>query len=672
MTKPGDESTLGPSPTASEPSAGERRPSKGTLDEALRRKIESLPQRPGCYVFRDSGGGALYVGKATNLRARVRSYFKDSSGDLRAFIPWLRRNVGDLETVVTASEKEAAVLENNLIKEYHPRYNVKLRDDKEFLSLRLDPTEPWPRLDLVRRPRSDHARYFGPYPSATAARRTLRVAERHFQLRTCSDRELASRRRPCIQYDIKRCPAPCVFEVDRDAYGAQVGAVTLFLQGRQDELTKLLQERMKTASAAMDFESAAALRDQLNSIRAVHEQQRVVAVSDLDQDVLGLHRERQQIQLILMPVRHGRVVDVLRFSENRVDVDDSEVVGAFLRQYYGPGGSGCAAIPDEILVPTMPDASDGVQAWLDDVRHSGGSRRGCKLLEPQRGPRHKLLELALDNARHAFEEQRREAEQVQHRLERVQARLRLPRLPERVECVDISHLGGLDTVGAFVALHQGRPDRRRYRTYNVKTVEGGDDYGALREVLKRRFVRGARAREASVGDAGNDELDQDRDWELPDLLVIDGGRGQLAVALTAAQDLGLSDLAIVGLAKEKETPLGQKLVDRVYLPGQKNPILLGPGSPELFLLGMARDEAHRFSNRARERVGKKRRMGSVLDELPGIGPKTRRALLTHFASVDAIRAATEQELRQVPGVNARVLRALLEGLAEAPDQPEEG
>ncbi len=620
-------------------------------------KLAGLPARPGCYLFRDRSGGVLYVGKAKSLRSRVRSYFADSSGDARAFIPWLRRGIGDLETVVTATEKEAAVLENHLIKELRPRYNVKLRDDKEYLSLRFDLRQEFPRLELVRRPPDDGARTFGPYPSATAARRTLHLVERNFQLRTCTDREFAQRRRPCIQYQIQRCLAPCVLEVDRDAYAAQVRAVGLFLEGRHDEVTRLLQERMKEASRLLDFELAARLRDQLSAVTVIHEQQRVVMQSDDNLDVLGLYREGELVELVVMLVRGGRVIELSSYSHLRTELDNAEVVAAFLRDYYGPTGPGAPQNPDEILLPLLPDAADGVEDWLADERQRLGRRGRCRLAVPQRGVKMDLLRLASENAQHAFAEKARAKDDLTARLVKLQQKLRLPELPRRIECIDISHLGGQDTVGAIVALLDGRPDKSRYRSYKLRQVSGGDDYGAMAEVLARRFRRGA--------EAG----DEPGDWDLPQLFVVDGGRGQLAVALAAARELGLESLPIVGLAKEKENVAGEKLVDRVYVPGQKNPISLKGNSPELYLLAMARDEAHRFSNRGRRKLGDKRRFTSRLEEVPGIGPRTAKALLLAFPSIDAIAAARDEALLAVKGVSQGLLPGLRQHLAEADGEP---
>jgi excinuclease ABC subunit C len=679
------------------------------LPEVVTEKLDALPTSSGVYLFKDRKGTVVYVGKAKSLRSRVRSYFQEGSSDNRYFIPILLRTIGDLDTIVTGSEKEAAILENNLIKEHRPRYNVKLRDDKDYISLRLDPKDEWPRLWVVRRPTyqpGETARYFGPYHSATAARRTLHLVNKHFQLRTCTDTEMRSRKRPCLQHQIKRCPAPCVLEVDRAWYDDQVRAVAMFLDGRHDELSKELESRMQAAARAMRFELAAVYRDQLSAIEKVREEQRVVSVDDIDRDVLGIHREGDLVELALLHVRRGKLADVATFSIKSAEVPDEEVVAAFLGQHYAlsdaaDANSAALPIPDEIIVPILPDAASGTAEWLSER-----AAHKVALICPQRGPRVDLLRLANDNASHAFAEKRRASDDVQERLGQLKERLRLPTVPRRIECCDISHLGGQDTVGAIVAMTDGEPDKKRYRTFHVrgeaslsKTTDGaptpgggegtleedidgvpvslaGDDYRAMYEVLARRFRRGLKRQEARALEQGaspdsepstesvipdsellGSELPEN-DWDLPDLFVVDGGRGQLAVALAAARDLGLHDLPIIALAKEKENVMGDTLVDRVYLPGQKNPIPLKSHSASMFFLARARDEAHRFSNRARERLGKKRRMRSALDEIAGIGPKTKQQLLLHLGSLKAIKAADDAAILAVPGVTARHLKAL--------------
>ncbi len=590
------------------------------LPEVVQQKLDALPVQPGVYVFRDRRGTTLYVGKASSLRSRVRSYFAASTGDTRFFIATLAAEIGDLETYVTRTEKEAALLENNLIKEQQPRYNVKLRDDKEYLSLRLDPKAAWPRLEVVRRPRQDGAHYFGPYHSATAARATLRLINRHFQLRTCTDTELAARVRPCLQYQIKRCPGPCVLPVDRAHYGEQVSAVTMFLDGRHDELVKDLAARMTESASKLEYEQAGVYRDQIRAVEQVREEQRVASARDVDQDVVGLYREGEQIEIALLVVRGGRLVGV-RTWELVLPLPDEEVVASFVAEYYGRG----ALVPDELLLPLLVEAMDGLASALGERREG----RAPRVHHPQRGTLARLLEMANENAQHAFREKARALKDVEERLAEVQRRLRLPALPRRIECIDISHTGGTDTVAAIVAMRDGGLDRGAYKSFHVRRVDGGDDYGAMYEALTRRFRRGR------DGEGG---------WELPDLLVVDGGRGQLGVALAALRDLGVTGLPAVGLAKEKENVRGDKLVDRVYLPGQKNPVPLREGSSALFYLAQLRDEAHRASNALRVKLGKRRRLRSGLADVPGVGPRTATLLLRTLGSLRAVLAADESAL----------------------------
>jgi excinuclease ABC subunit C len=474
----------------------------------------------------------------------------------------------------------------------------------------------------------------------------------------------------------------------------------MFLDGRHDELSTELEVRMSKAAHGMHFELAAVYRDQLSAIEKVRQEQRVVAVDDVDRDVIGLHREGDLVEIALLYVRHGKLANVATFSVKGADVPDEEVIGAFLAQHYLPDlpdlSVSTLPMPHEIIVPVLPDADSGIAEWLGER-----ARHKVVLVLPQRGSRVELLALASDNARHAFAEKGRASDDVEQRLEQLKTHLRLPTVPRRIECCDISHLGGKDTVGAIVAMLDGEPDKKRYRTFHVRgSVEGakttdatpvpggaensddgtlgggGDDYRAMYEVLARRFRRGLRkldARAVSQGEvaaAGDDDAamvpssqpvvrdDNGAEWDLPDLFVVDGGKGQLAVALAAAHDLGLHDLPVVALAKEKENILGETMVDRVYLPGQKNPIPLRTHSASMFFLARARDEAHRFSNRARERLGKKKRFKSALDNVPGIGPKTKALLLRHLGSVKAIAEADDAALLAVPGMTSRHLKAL--------------
>lgn len=607
--------------------------------DAAQRKLDKLPASPGVYVFRGTDGEVLYVGKARSLRSRVRSYFQPGSSDLRAFVSRLERELADIETFVTHTDKEAALLENQLIKSHQPKYNVKLRDDKEFLSLRLDAKKPWPRLEVVRRPKPDGAQYFGPYHSATAARQTLRLVNRYFQLRTCTDTEFRLRSRPCLQYQIKRCPGPCVLDVDEAEYAAQVANVARFLDGRHGELVRDLDARMQGASNELEYERAAVYRDQLRAVERAQEEQRVAGVQKSDEDVIGFHRQGDQIEVAVLSMRGGRLFGVRTLPLRRVAVPNDEMLGAFLRQHYADRPS----MPDQILVPLAIEMSEALEELLSE-----GQRRRVHIVQPKRGAKAKLLDLARENAEHAYREKERAREDVEARLEGLKKQLRLTVLPRRIECVDISHTGGQETVAVFVALLDGAPAKERYRSFRVKGVGGGDDYGAMYEVLTRRLRRGKNEEEG---------------WELPDLLVVDGGKGQLGVAMRALEDVGVVDLEVASVAKPRVTATGEEEGDRIFRPGQKNAIPVRSSSA-LSLLLLARDETHRASNALRTKVGRKRRLQSELDGVPGVGPKTRSKLLRVLGSMSAVLAATEEELVEA-GASKRQARAIKETLGGA-------
>jgi excinuclease ABC subunit C len=615
------------------------------VEASWKHKLDNLPSTPGVYVFKDAVGGYLYVGKAASLRSRVRSYFQASNSDTRYFIEHLQGELGDIETFITATEKEAALLEDSLIKQHQPRYNVKLRDDKEYLSLRLAQSASWPRLEVVRKPKDDGARYFGPYHSATAARSTLRLVNRHFQLRTCTDNDFNSRARPCLQYQIKRCLAPCVLEVDRVRYGEQVRNVGLFLEGRHDELLEHLGRAMQDASDTLRYEQAATYRDQIRSVESARQSQRVSIVRDIDQDVFGYFRQDDKVELAVLMARRGRVVGVRTFDVRDAQLPDDELISAFVAEYYRRG----SFVPDEVLIPTRIEAAAGLSEVLSEQR--GGK---VSINRPQRGDKSKLLRMAMENAAHAFREKARAREDLGARLAVVAEKLGLPKLPKRFECIDVSHTGGQDTVAAIVAFRDGEADRKRYRSFHIKSVSGGDDYGAMREALSRRFRRG------KEGEAG---------WDLPDLLVLDGGRGQLAIAQAVLAELQISDLPVVALAKEKLNVMGDELVDRVYVPGRKNPVELR-SARGLLLLAQARDEAHRVSNALRVRLGRGQRLRTRLDDIRGVGPKTRVALLRKLGSLEAISAATPEEL-VAAGATSRQARSIIDHLRkDLPDSTE--
>ena len=701
------------------------------LSEELQRKLDTLPALPGCYIMKDRQGEVVYVGKARSLRARVSQYFQPATSDTRRFIPFLEGLLGDLEVMITPSEKDALLLENELIKQHRPRFNVRLRDDKNFISLRLSGTHPYPRLEVVRRVRKDGARYFGPYSSASSIRETLSIVNRHFQLRTCTDSVMQNRRRPCLQYQIKRCPAPCVYSVPQDDYQRSVEEVGLFLEGKADELVTQLTTKMKDAARALEFERAAQVRDQLHAIDRSLEKQRTVLGDLLDQDVLGFHREGGLLELQLLFFRAGRLSGGRSFSFARQEFPTEELLASFLDQYYESG----AFIPKEVLLPLGLDGTELREIVLSEKRGEA-----VRVLVPERGEKVRLLEMARENARHNFEERQRTQKNQLETLQRLQQRLRLPRLPRRIECFDISTIQGQQTVGSQVVFTDGEPDKARYRLFKVRGEAAQDDFASMFQVLSRRLAKGR---------------EQD---DLPDLLLIDGGKGQLNVARAALKELGLtlSDVPLAGLAKSRvledeqrfaarqgfrmadawaekagPEPEVEQIADgaaeagaeasgtkagaaaegaaadapasdgasaaaggataaaggagpaaaaapadptagrsrrkgryksaelerspeRVFLPGQKNPVVLRQNTSELHLLARLRDEAHRFAITFHRKLRRERNFKSVLEEIEGIGDKRKRALLSHFGSLKRIREATAGEIAQVAGFNTRL------------------
>jgi len=620
----------------------------------LEERLEALPAGPGVYLMKDRRGEVIYVGKAVNLRSRVRSYFGRSS-DTRAFVPILEDLLADVETVVVSNEKEALLLENELIKRHQPRFNVLLKDDKNYICLRLDHSQAYPRLEVVRRFERDGAQYFGPYASASNIRETLRTVNRYFQLRTCSDHVLANRRRPCLLYQIGRCPAPCVHPVSREEYHRNVREVALFLEGRAGELEGALQARMKEAARALRFEEAARLRDQLFAIERSLERQTVASTEAVDQDVFHHYREADHYLVYVLYVRQGRLHGGQAFPFQGQEFPDAELLHSFVNLYYGEGNP----VPDEVLLPSLPEGEAEALAELLADRRGGRVR----VLLPRRGERARLLEMARANAVQAFAEQRRSREETEGALERLASGLGLRRLPRRIECFDISHFQGASVVGSAVAMTDGELDRSRYRRFRVKLTGGQDDYASIHEVVGRRLRRGLQA------------------VDLPDLLVIDGGKGQLAAAHAAMRDAGVTDLDVVGLAKarELETPDREATVvrspERVFVLGRRDPVVLRQNAPELFLLTRLRDEAHRFAITYQQKLMRGRNFQSVLEDIPGVGGGRKRALLRHFGSLKRVRAASIEELGQVEGVSvalAERIHGFLHGAPRAASGAESG
>jgi excinuclease ABC subunit C len=617
--------------------------------------LDRIPTEPGVYLFKDARGGVIYVGKAQNLRTRVRQYFREG-GDERFFIAagFFGKAVADVETIVVNSSKEALLLENHLIKKHQPKFNVKLRDDKQYLVLRLkDPKEGelpkrdvFPRVEVVRNIRDDGANYFGPYHSATSARETLRTLNRHFQLRTCTDHVLETRGRPCLQYQIKRCSGPCAIDVTPAAYGEQVEDVKMFLAGKNAELVTRLRTRMETRAEREDFEVAAVLRDSIAAVERTLAKQHIVQDDFVDQDVWGLYREADTVEVVVLFVRGGKLVGRRAFHQKDQELSDSAVIAEHVQQYYATG----TYIPDEVVVGVEVEDGEVLVEWLSYARG-----KKVKLVEPRRGIRARLVELADRNAAASAASRKNKSEDTDAMLQKVADRLGLPRLPRRIECFDIAHIQGTDTVASMVTFIDGVPARGLYRKFKLRSVDN-NDFAAMYEVLTRRFKRALAAAQGARTD--------DPAWGWPDLLVIDGGKGQLGMAVTALTDMnvplgGENGIEVIGLAKERELEAGSA-PDRIYRRNVKDSIPLRANSPELFVLARIRDEAHRFANTFHRDRRSKGSLRSELDEIPGIGATRRQRLLKHFGSVRAIRLASLDELAKAPGMNRKAAQQVLD------------
>ena len=608
-------------------------------------KLTNLPSCPGVYLMRDTGGKVIYVGKAKDLRARVRTYFNAS--DERLQIRFLVRRVADIDTLVTSNDKEALILENNLIKQYKPRYNIRLKDDKSYLSIKVTTQHPWPRIFATRKIVKDDNRYFGPFSSAVAARETLDIIEKHFLLRNCTDHNFKNRTRPCLQFQIKRCLAPCVLPVSAETYREQVRQAMLFIEGKQLELIAELRQRMQGKSDALEYEAAAKIRDQIQAVEKTLEKQRMVSHWGGDQDIFGIYREGGFIEAQVLFVRQGKLTGNQAYSVEDFEFPDEEVVAALLTQFY----QGQRFIPDEILLPVALEDAGVREEYFADQKG-----KKVAILSPQRGDKRHLVEMAAENARQSFAERHDQEKAREKMLRELQAQLRLKNFPQRIECYDISNIHGAHAVGSMVTFVNGEPDNTRYRHYRIRTIDpasGGDDFGMMLEVLTRRFKR------------GKEEAD------LPDLIVVDGGKGQLAMALAAMAEIGVSGVEAVGLAKDRVQAAARsaeirRSEERVFLPGQSNPVILKRNSNALFLLQRVRDEAHRFAITHHKRLRARQTIYSILDQVPGVGGARKRALLRAFGSVKRIEKATLEDLLKVPSINEKVAQEILESLRSMP------
>ncbi|NWF77723.1 MAG: excinuclease ABC subunit UvrC [Chloroflexi bacterium] len=584
-------------------------------------KLKALPPKPGVYLFKDKEDKVIYVGKAANLNSRVRSYFGAPSS-LSSKIQRLVSKIQDLEFIVTNSEQEALILECNIIKKYSPRYNVRLKDNKTFPYLKIDINKDWPGVYITRRVQKDGARYFGPFASAGSVRKTLKLIKKIFPFRSCSKRIEGKDKRPCLDYYIHRCLGPCIGAVEKQEYRDVINQVILFLQGKQEVILRELNAKMKAAAQQLQFERAALLRDQIKGIEKVIEGQKIAITLQGEKDVIALAQNETEAYVELLSIRNNKLIGQDHFIMEGVQGESpGQIMTSFVKQYY----ASASYIPPLILLQHSVNESEVLSEWLQQQR---GSK--VELQVPERGAKKKLIDTAAENAVRGLElaqAKEMKVEVISAGLRELKNRLRLPRMPRRIECYDVSNIQGALAVGSMVVLEKGWPKPAHYRRFRIKTVAGADDYAMIQETLRRRFKRGL-AREAT--------------WAIiPDLVLIDGGRGQLNAALEVRQELGLDSIPMVSLAKENE---------EVFIPGDPQPVYIAKDSPALHILQRARDEAHRFAISYHQKLRRREATASVLDDIPGIGPKRKKALLKKFGSVEVIKEASLEELRQTKGI----------------------
>ncbi|MEA1959000.1 MAG: excinuclease ABC subunit UvrC [Chloroflexota bacterium] len=605
------------------------------MDERrFEKQLDALPQKPGVYLFRDASGNVLYVGKAANLRNRVRSYFSTVE-DLPPKQKRLQSHIGDFEFIVTDSDQEALILECNLIKKHRPRYNVRLKDDKTYPYLKIDLYNDWPRVYVTRRVERDGSRYFGPYASAQSVRRTLNLLKQLFPFRSCKKVITGNERRPCLEYYIHRCCGPCVGDIGREEYRAVIDQVIMFLDGKRESVLRDLRVEMAAAAGRLDYERAAVLRDQIHSVEMVTESQKISSSDRIDQDVIALARSRDQAFVEVFFIRNGKLVERDNFIvQGAQDEEQGRIMAGFLNQFY----SSASYIPPLILLQHMPDDFFVIEEWLSDRR---GAR--VRLHVPFHGEKRKLVDMVAENACHGLEQfavkRAADSDRTAIALEGLTETLHLSQQPRRIECYDISDVQGTSAVGSMVVFEDGQPRKDHYRRFRIKTVEGSDDYAMMQEVLRRRFSRINKAEGA---------------WAIvPELVLIDGGKGHLSAAMDAMLDMEVNYIPVAAIAKGDE---------ELFRSGIGGPIVLPRDSEALHLIQRIRDEAHRFAVGYHRKVRSRESMRSALDSIAGIGPKRKKALLRKFGSVKGIRDAEIDEIAAVPGMTRSLAEKLKGGL----------
>lgn len=612
------------------------------VPEHLEAQLDTLPTKTGCYLMKDADGKVIYVGKAVNLRNRVRSYFHNS-GQHAPKTYQLVRKIADIEWIVVGSELEALILEMNLIKKYRPHYNVRLKDDKRYPYIKVHWADPYPKVTVTRQMVADGSRYFGPYTSVWAVHQTLDVLRKIFPYLTC-DREITGQdERACLYLDIKLCTAPCIGAISQFRYRQMIDDLCHFLEGRTASIVSRLHKEMEQAAEELRFERAAALRDQIQAIENVVERQKVISPDYIDSDVLAMARSNGEAVVQVFFIRGGKLIGRDYFLlEGTSEAPDSDVMAEFLKQFYDQAPT----VPPQVLLPNEVEELQIIRQWLSQKR--GGQK--VEILVPLQGQQQELIQMAAENAAETLQSLKAQWQVDRHRQEQamadLQAALALPRPVNRIECFDISNTQGTAAVGSMVVFEQGVPKKSLYRRFNIRSVTGPDDFASMEEVLTRRFNRWKAAQEA----AETPGKKPDPAFALlPDLLIVDGGKGQLgrAVAVMERFDL-LGKVPVAGLAKQNE---------ELFIPGQSAPILLPRQSQGLYLIQRVRDEAHRFAITSHRNQRTKKGLASRLDSVPGIGPARRKALLNHFGSIENIQGASLSDLQTVPGITP--------GLAEA-------
>ena len=613
-------------------------------------QLSRVPTGPGVYIMRDAESHVIYVGKAANLRSRMRSYF-GSPLSMEPKTRALSESISDFEYVVTHTEQEAMHLEAELVKRHQPLFNIRLKDDKHYPYLKVDLADPWPRVYITRRVEKDGGRYFGPFANAGSVRRTLDLVNKLFPWRSCTKTITGTDARPCLDYYINRCIAPCTSYCTKEEYDEVIRQVMLFLEGRTDEVVRHLKREMATASVALEYERAGRVRDQLQAIDRVTERQTVASTRPAEQDVFGLARDEADAVVQVLFVRGTRMVGADSFTmDGTKDEADADIIASFVKQFY----ESATYVPRRVIVPVALPEQAMIEAMLSD-------RRGTKVevLAPQRGEKRGLVEMATKNARESMDMARvkwmADAGKREAALDDLEEALDLPARPVRIECYDISNIQGTSSVGSMVVFHDGHPRPQEYRRFRIKTVEGANDFASMAEVLRRRFRRareqllrdtGAEAPEVEAPEADARRNGRDESFAaLPDLVIIDGGKGQLSAALDVMREMGVKEIPAVGLAKQHE---------EIYVQDVSEPVILPRTSQALYLVQRIRDEAHRFAITYHRGLRKKAGFQSALDTIPGVGPKRKKALLRKFGSVRGIREATVEDLASTVGFTAKL------------------